>query len=102
MVKYERNSVVVERNGRILYRFRRIRMMQVYNRIEGYRTWRISAPAERTLPGYGEYLHFNNNYGILDHMISYNSIGFLRIGRNRIAQCIQTIIDPKVIVLIIW
>ena len=56
VVKYERNSIVVERAGRILNHFRRIRGMQAYNRIEGYLTWYRSTPAERTLPGYGERL----------------------------------------------
>ena len=61
MVKYERNSIVVERDGRILNRFGKIRSMQVYNRIEGYLTWYRSTPAKRTLPGYGECLQIKVN-----------------------------------------
>jgi len=72
-VKYKKNTIFVVRDGKILNRFRRIRMMQVYNRIEGYLTYYHSAPSSRTLPGYG----------------------FLRIGKDRRAQYVQTIIDPR-------
>lgn len=55
VVKYEDNVLIVKREGRILYKFLNIRVLQVYNRIEGYLTFYSSSmPRERNFPGYGE------------------------------------------------
>ena len=54
VVKYRQSNIYVEQDGKIVNHFRRIRTMQVYNRIEGYLTYHRSAPSNRTLPGYGE------------------------------------------------
>ena len=55
VVKYEDNVITVERGGRILYKFLNIRVLQVYNRIEGHLTfYGSSTPSGRNFPGYGE------------------------------------------------
>ena len=55
VVKYEDNVLIVEREGRILYKFVNIRVLQVFNRIEGYLTfYSSSTPKGRNFPGYGE------------------------------------------------
>ena len=55
MVKYEDKVITVERGGRVLYKFQNIRVLQVYNRIEGHLTfYRSSTPTGRNFPGYGE------------------------------------------------
>ena len=55
VVKYEDNVLIVERGGKILYKFLNMRVLQVYNRIEGYLTfYSSSTPQGRNFPGYGE------------------------------------------------
>lgn len=56
VVKYEDNTIIVEQGGVVLYKFRNMRVLQVYNRIEGYLTfYGSSTPSGRTFPGYGEH-----------------------------------------------
>ena len=56
VVRYTDNTItVVERKGKTLYKFENIKVLQVYNRIEGYLTFPGgSSPRGRTFPGYGE------------------------------------------------
>lgn len=56
MVRYADNTIaVVERKGETLYKFENIKVLQVYNRIEGYLTFLgDSSPRGRSFPGFGE------------------------------------------------
>lgn len=57
VVRYTDNTItVIERkSGEFLYKFENIKVLQVYNRIEGYITFPgSSSPRGRTFPGYGE------------------------------------------------
>ena len=59
VVKYENKVLTVEREGKILYKFLNIRVLQVFNRIEGYLTfYSSSTPQGRNFPGYGESFFF--------------------------------------------
>lgn len=98
VVTYTDNTIIVaERKGEALFKFENIKLLQVFNRIEGHLTFRSSSPRGRTFPGYGELLwHFSN--WILTG-ISLN-IGFLQVGQET-AEYVQTLVDPRVRVLII-
>lgn len=55
MVEYEDYTLLVERGEKVLYRFKNIRVLQVFNRIEGYLTfYGSSTPKGRNFPGHGE------------------------------------------------
>ena len=57
VVRYTDNTIIVaERKGEALYKFENIKLLQVYNRIEGRLTFRSSSPRGRLFPGYGELL----------------------------------------------
>lgn len=54
VVLYKDNTVTVAHKGKIRYRIRNIKVLQVQNRIEGYLKFYGSAsPRGRTFPGYG-------------------------------------------------
>lgn len=56
VVRYSDNTItVVEQKGKTIYKFENIKVLQVFNRIEGYLTFPGgSSPRGRTFPGYGE------------------------------------------------
>ena len=56
VVRYTDNTItVVDRKGETLYKFENIKVLQVYNRIEGYLTFSGgSSPHGRSFPGFGE------------------------------------------------
>ena len=62
VLKYVDNTLIVEEKGYPVYKFKGIKVLQVYNRIEGYLTfYGSSTPHGRTFPGYGEYLAMHNH-----------------------------------------
>lgn len=100
VVRYADNTIaVVEREGKTLYKFENIKVLQVYNRIEGYLTFPgSSSPRGRSFPGYGELMaSFKLN---CVHYLNFSTIGFLQVGEGA-AQYIQTLVDPRVCVLIV-
>ncbi len=55
VVRYIDNTIIVaERKGETLYKFENIKVLRVYNRIEGNLTFRSSSPRGRPFPGYGK------------------------------------------------
>ena len=55
VLKYEDNTLIVEESGKVLYQYKSIQVLQVFNRIEGYLTfYGSSSPSGRAFPGYGE------------------------------------------------
>lgn len=57
VVLYKDNTVTVAYKGKLRYRFRNIKVLQVQNRFEGYLKFYGSAsPRGRTFPGYGKLL----------------------------------------------
>lgn len=55
VLKYQDNTLIVEEDGKALYTFKNMRVLQVFNRIEGYLTfYGSSTPPGRTFPGYGK------------------------------------------------
>ena len=55
VVMYKDATIYVKIQGRIKYRFRRIRVLQVNNKIEGNLKFiRNASPRTRVFPGYGE------------------------------------------------
>ena len=62
VLKYVDNTLIVEEKGNPVQKFKDIKVLQVYNRIEGYLTFYGSSnPHGRTFPGYGEYLAMHNH-----------------------------------------
>ena len=64
-MKYKDDTITVKENNRRTRRFRNIDEFHVYNRIEGYLTFKDnSKPRNRNFPGYGKsnHLHALNNY----------------------------------------
>lgn len=54
LVRYENLTVTVERGGMVLYRFKNIEVLQVYNRVEGFLTFYGSVvPSGRAFKGHG-------------------------------------------------
>ena len=55
VVLYRGNTIVVEQEGKPPFKFNDVKVLQVYNRIEGYLTFfGSSSPPGRIFPGYGE------------------------------------------------
>ena len=55
VVKYTRSIITVVQNGKVLYKFRNVCLLQVYNRIEGHlRFYGQASKQERTFPGHGK------------------------------------------------
>ena len=55
VVLYKDNTVTVVHKGKVQYRFRNIKVLQVQNRIEGYlKFYGNASPRGRTFPGYGK------------------------------------------------